>query len=99
MEGMALWARTGTSEHLLHKDVDDGRLIYDRLNGETRLLSPLSQFLIEWIETQGRAASTAELVRAVHVEEPEASVQECLAAVETALSALSEAHMLRQVAR
>ncbi len=99
IEGMALWACIGTSEHLLYKDVEDGRLVYDRSDGETRLLSHLSQFLVEWITAQGRAASTAELVRAVHAEEPEASVQECLAAVETALAALTEAGLLQQVDR
>jgi len=99
MEGTALWACAGASDQLLYKDVEDGRLIYDRSSGETRLLSHLSQFLVEWLEAQGHPASTADLVLAVHAEEPESSTQECLAAVETALAALSEAHLLRQVAR
>lgn len=98
IEGTALWACTGTSDHLLYKDVEDGRLVYDRSNGETRLLSHLSQFLLEWLEARGSSASTAELVRAVRAEEPEASTQECLAAVEAALAALAEARLLKQVA-
>ena len=99
MEGMALWAPVGTSDHLLHKDVQDGRLIFDRSTGETRLLSPLSQFIVELLCAHDQPVSTADLVRAVHAEEPEASTQECLAEVEAALNALAEAHMLRQVSR
>ncbi len=98
MEGTALWACSGTSDQLLYKDVEDGRLVYDRLSGETRQLSHLSQFLVEWLQAQGRPASTADLVRDVHAEEPESSEHECLAAVQTALAALGEAHVLRQVA-
>ena len=99
MEGTALWACTGASDHLLYKDVEDGRLIYDRESGETRLLSPLSQFILEWLDAHERSASTADLVRAVHAEEPEASTQECLAEVEAALAALGEAQLLLQVPR
>ncbi len=100
MEGTALWAPAGTSsDHLLHKDVLDGRLVFDRDTGETRLLSPLSQFIVELLEAHAQPVSTADLVRAVHAEEPEASTQECLAEVEAALGALCEARMLRQVSR
>jgi len=97
-DGTALWACDAPNSRLLHKDVADGRLVFDCETCETRLLSPLSQFLYESIKQQHRSVSTAEMVRAVHAEEPEASIHECLQAVEDALRALTEAHMLRAVA-
>jgi len=97
-DGTALWACAELDGRRLHKDVADGRLVFDCESCETRLLSPLSQFLIETLEQQTRPVSTAEMVRAVHVEEPEASIQECLKEVEEALGALVEAGLLRAVA-
>ena len=92
-----LWASADLNGRLLHKDVADGRLIFDRQSCDTRLLSPLSSFLLEMLESQARPVSTAEMVRAVHAEEPEASVQECLNAVEDALGALVDVQLLRAV--
>ncbi len=92
-----LWACADLNGRLLHKDVADGRLIFDRQSCDTRLLSPLSSFLLDMLEQQARPVSTAEMVRAVHMEEPEASIQECLKAVEDALSALVEIQLLRAV--
>jgi hypothetical protein len=95
LEGNALWAPVDARDRLLFKDVQDGRLVFDRESCETRLLSPLSQFVIELLEDAGRPLCTADFVRAVQAEEPEASLQECLLAVETALDALDKAHLIR----
>ncbi len=92
-----LWARADLNGRLLHKDVADGRLIFDRQSCYTRLLSPLSSFLLDMLEQLARPVSTAEMVRSVHAEEPEASIQECLKAVEDALGALVEIQFLRAV--
>ncbi|XHS79251.1 hypothetical protein ACFJGW_04570 [Burkholderiaceae bacterium UC74_6] len=94
-EGNALWAPVDSSDRLLFKDVEDGRLVFDRASCETRLLSPLSQFVVQQLELAGRPLCTADLVRAVQAEEAEASMQECLLAVEDALQALGEAQLIR----
>lgn len=79
------------------KDVSDGRLIFDAESGITRLLSPLGAFILELLEEQGAACSTAEIVRAVRLEEPDSSNRECLGAVEGALSELVRAHLIASV--
>ena len=94
-EGNALWVSVDASDRLLFKDVEDGRLVFDRASCETQLLSPLSQFIVQQLEQADRALCTADLVRAVQAEEVEASMQECLLAVEDALQALGQAQLIR----
>jgi len=93
-QGNALWAPVDASGRLLFKDVEDGRLVFDRASCQTRLLSALSQFVVQQLEQAGRPLCTADLVRAVQVEEPEASMQECLLAVEESLEALGQAQLI-----
>lgn len=94
-EGNALWAPVFAGDRLLFKDVEDGRLVFDRDSCETRLLSTLSQFVVQQLELAAQPLCTADLVRAVQAEEPDASIQECLIAVEEALQALGEAQLIR----
>ncbi len=94
----SLWTHAEVQQQrFLHKDVADGRLIFDRETCETRLLSPLAQFLIEAFEGRPAPLSTAEMVSAVQAEEPEAAFEECLEQVQEALAALAAAGLLKAV--
>jgi len=88
------WSLAPPPAGRLSKDVPDGRLLFDADSGTTRLLSPLGVFIVELLERQRGACSTAEIVRAVHLEEPESSNHECLSAVETALAELVDARLI-----
>lgn len=93
------WSLAPSPAGRLTKDVPDGRLLFDADTGATRLLSPLGVFIVELVQTRGPGCSTAEIVRAVHLEEPESSNRECLGAVEAALSELVDARLISAVQR
>lgn len=83
-----LWRASAGLGQLLCKEVEDGWLVYTPLSGETRLLSPLSQFLVELLQEQplDSAALTAAVLEASPGEDP----AQCAAAVEQTLDALGE---------
>jgi len=93
------WSLAPVPAERRSKDVPDGRLLFDTDSGATRLLSPLSVFIVEMLEAHGPACSTAEIVRAVHLEEPESSNHECLSAVEAALTELVSARLISAAQR
>lgn len=97
----ARWALSDTARHLLRKPVDDGCVVYDTASGQTRLLSPLSEFILD-VLADGPATGP-QLLDAVHAQgeedgtedaAPEGPADEALASIQETLQALAHAGLL-----
>ncbi len=86
-----LQARPEVIGRLLSKEVDEGWLIYEPQAGETRLLSPLAFFVIEFLQAHAGPVGTTDIALAVQAEATDLSFPECLSAVEQAAHALTDA--------
>lgn len=87
------WIASPSSLQLLFRDYADGTVCFDPATTETRLLSPLTRFLLELLADAGQTiVSSAYLVQQVLAVDESASDAEAVAgAVHAALAELARA--------
>lgn len=87
------WIASRSSLTLLFRDFPDGTVCFDPATTETRLLSPLTRFLLETLTDAGPRAMTAACLadRVLAVDESGADPQAAADAVEAALAELAHA--------
>lgn len=73
--------------------MDEGWIRFDPAAGTTLLLSPVARFVLDRLDT--RDQDEAALMDAIRAEEPDASPEDCHAAVSAALAALLGAQLIR----
>lgn len=90
------WVASSSSLGLLFRDFPDGTVCFDPATAETRLLSPLTCFLLDLLASAGpRSLTCSQLVAQVlAVEESGADPQAAASLVEAALAELVQASLI-----
>lgn len=90
------WVASTSSLDLLFRDFPDGSVCFDTATGETRLLSPLTRFLLEALAAAAPAALARDrlIEQVLAVDESDADALTAAGLVDAALAELAQAGLV-----